>query len=65
MKLFNAIQTVALFTAMPFILSWLSSAEFKGAGAAWWGALVFYIAMMIVMIACVRDSMRDDGFLDW
>lgn len=49
MRIFNSIQIVVLFAALPFIISWTSSAGFVGAGAAnvvCWGA---YVALGIFL----------------
>lgn len=57
MKLFNALQIVMLYGAMPFILFWLSSepAPIPYAGAAWYVATAMYIGMFIWITYMVYD----------
>lgn len=47
MLLFNSIQLTILLVAWPFIISWLEKAEFKGASAAFWAAIVMYGLQLI------------------
>lgn len=56
MRLFNSIQSVAIFAALPFVISWLTDAEFRGAGAGWWVAVVAYFIGFVAMTACVYSN---------
>lgn len=57
MKLFNALQVVMLYGAMPFILVWLSSdpAPFQYANAAWYVAVAMYLGLFCWITYMVFD----------
>lgn len=56
MKLFNAFQITAAFVAWPFLISWLDTAQFRGATAAFWSSAVFYVVGFFAMVGSVYNS---------
>jgi hypothetical protein len=56
MKLFNAFQIVAAFVAWPFLISWLTTAEFRGAGVAFYSACALYVVAFGLMTVSVAES---------
>lgn len=58
MFLFNAIQISLLFSALPFIVQWVSDAQFKGAGAAFWVLIVAYVVSFGFNVAAWYDFME-------
>lgn len=65
MKTFNSFQIVAAFLGWPFLIQWLSAADFKGSSAAFYMACAFYIVAFIYMVGCVRSVMDKDEFWPW
>lgn len=57
MKEFNAFQMVCCFASAPFMIQWLSTAEFAGATAASCVGIVAYVVGFYAMCVCVRMSM--------
>jgi len=55
-RLFNSFQIVGAFAAWPFGINWLSTAEFNGAGAAYYSACAFYVVAFGAMVFCVYDA---------
>ncbi len=52
MKVFNAFQSVAMFAAAPFGLSWVAEQTFRGANVALWvGAIIYIIAFVLNVTA--------------
>ena len=62
MKTFNAFQMTVFFALLPFGLSWLYEATFKGAGVAFWVGCVVYFVCFLMMTAAVRAGIDD---WDW
>lgn len=62
MRSIFAFQMVAFFAAMPFALSWVSSAEFAYAWLALWVGWIIYAVSFVFMIFAVRSGIRD---WDW
>ena len=62
MKVFNAFQMVCCFAACPLLINWLHTAQFPGAGVAFWVALVSYMIGFVALIACVTDSIERGGW---
>jgi hypothetical protein len=58
MKVFNAFQIVAAFVAWPWLIVWLSDAEFRGAMAAFFAACALYVVAFGAMVVCVVDKME-------
>jgi glucan phosphoethanolaminetransferase (alkaline phosphatase superfamily) len=56
MRVFNSFQIVAAFVAWPYLIQWLSSAEFCGSSAAFYSAAVLYVAAFIAMTGSVYES---------
>lgn len=56
LKVFNSFQITAAFVAWPFLISWLADAQFRGAGAAFYGSCAFYVAAFIAMTGCVYNN---------
>lgn len=56
LKAFNSFQIVAAFVAWPFLISWLSTASFQGATAAFYAACALYCIAFGFMIACVATT---------
>ena len=56
LKAFNAFQLVTLFAAGPFIINYLSNAEFVGHGIAFWIGIVAYAIGYVSMIVAVHES---------
>lgn len=65
MRAFNSFQIVALFSGLPFLISWLSEATFRYHTAAFWTTIAIYFIGACCMTVAVYDSMREDGPLDW
>lgn len=64
MKLFNSMQFVATYIALPFGISYLFSNPFAYAGVLAWSAVIFYLIMTIIILAAVyRQVAEEDGFL--
>lgn len=62
MRVFNAFQIACLFTAMPFIIDWLSKGTFSGSAPLWWVAVVVYVILFIATTAAWRSLIHDiDG----
>jgi hypothetical protein len=59
MTLFNAFQIVAAFVGWPFLISWLTTAEFKGAGVAFYAACALYVVAFGFMTLTVADAIED------
>ena len=57
MIVFNAFQIVIAFVAWPFLIQWLNEATFRGAGAAFWAAIVCYVVAFFCMVASVAHSL--------
>lgn len=60
MKLFNSFQIVAAFVAWPFLVAWLSDADFRGAGVAFYAAGVLYVVAFVSMVGSVYHSIADE-----
>jgi hypothetical protein len=60
MKFFNAFQIVAAFVAWPFLISWLTTAEFRGAGVAFYAACALYVVAFGLMTISVAESIDKD-----
>lgn len=58
MRLFNSFQIVASFVAWPYLITWLNTAEFRGASAAFYSACAFYVVAFFFMVVSVRDVME-------
>ncbi len=58
-RIFNAFQLVCLFTAMPYLIQWLTTEPFAYSGAAYWLAMCVYVVMFFANIACVCSGMED------
>lgn len=61
MKLFNALQIVALYTGMPFFISWLGSQTFPFATVGLYAAGVVYFFAFVMLCVCVRNAMDSNG----
>jgi len=63
MRLFNALQLVVAFMAWPLLIQWLDQATFRGAGVAFWSAIVIYVASFIAAVASTHHSLEtiDNG----
>lgn len=61
MRLFNSFQIVGAFVAWPFLIQWLSDAGFRGAGAAFYSAIVLYIVAFFAMVASVYFNLSERG----
>lgn len=48
MRVFNSFQIVAGLMLSPFGVAWLSDQTFKGAGVAFWVAIILTLAMFIM-----------------
>ena len=57
-KAFNAFQAIAAFAIAPFGISWLSEATFKGAGIAFWVAILIYIVAFMLNVVAVTVAME-------
>lgn len=57
MKIFNALQVVAAFVAWPFLISWLTSAQFAGHQVAFFAACALYVVGFFGMTYAVVCSM--------
>lgn len=58
MRLFNSFQIVAAFVAWPFLISWLSDAEFRGAAVAFYAACALYVVAFGAMVGAVFTSLE-------
>lgn len=56
MKTFNAFQLVILLVIWPHLIQWLSTAEFRGNGAAFWSAIVIYVVQIGYTVYAYRRS---------
>jgi hypothetical protein len=59
-KAFNSFQITALFSAMPFIVSWLWTATFSGANALVWAAICAYVIFFFLMCGAVFKAVVED-----
>lgn len=59
MRIFNAFQIVALFVALPFLVSWESRAAFPGHEVAMYATCAFYLVVFGVMVASVYSFLSD------
>lgn len=59
MKLFNAIQLVTLFAAMPAVIYWLAGEPFAYSYFAFYAAIISYIATYIWIIVIVFRDFDD------
>lgn len=57
MRVFNAFQLVGAFVAWPFLIAWLSNAQFQGHQVAFFSACVFYFVGFCFMVAAVASSL--------
>lgn len=57
LMVFNAFQIVAGFVAWPFLIAWLSTAEFKGSTPALIAACALYVVAFWMMTAMVADTL--------
>jgi hypothetical protein len=57
MRLFNSFQITAAFVAWPFLISWLSDAEFRGSGVAFYAACACYVVAFAAMVGSVYHSL--------
>ena len=60
MLAFNAFQVVVLFMVLPFIINWLHTGPFTGAGALVWIAVVTYVAMFCFMVGNTAKTFIGD-----
>ena len=60
MRIFNSFQIVAAFVAWPYLISWLSDAAFRGAGAAFYGSCALYVVAFGLMVCSTYDSIGKD-----
>ncbi|QDT54644.1 hypothetical protein Pan44_26790 [Caulifigura coniformis] len=58
---FNSFQAVALFSAMPFLIGWLSQQTFPGCKVAGFVATIVYIISFVLLVACVARSLDRAG----
>jgi hypothetical protein len=56
MRVFNAFQITAAFVAWPFLISWLTTAEFRGAQVAFFAACALYVVAFAAMVGCVYET---------
>jgi hypothetical protein len=59
MVFFNAFQIVAAFVAWPFLISWLTTAEFRGADVAFYAACALYVVAFGFMTMFVAKSIDE------
>lgn len=59
MKLFNAFQIVGAFVAWPFLISWIDTATFHGAGVAFYAACALYVVAFGAMVVSVHNTLED------
>lgn len=59
LRIFNSFQIVCAFVAWPFLINWLSTAEFRGAPLAFYSSAAVYVVGFIAMIAAVNKSLDD------
>ena len=59
MKVFNALQITALFSAFPFLIGWLFQAEFPGVMAASWLSVAVYVGYFTIMAGCVGRAIQE------
>lgn len=57
-KMFNALQFVALFSCMPYIIQWLTSDPISYANMLRPLAIIVYVIMFGMTIASVYSSME-------
>lgn len=53
MKIFNAIQMLALLILSPTLLSLCHSGEFPGAGVLFWGGLIVSLILFVWVIILI------------
>jgi hypothetical protein len=56
MRAFNTFQIVGAFTAWPWLIAWLSDAQFKGATAAFYASIVAYLFAFGFICYCVYEQ---------
>lgn len=60
MFLFNAFQITILFAVLPFMVQWVSEAQFKGHGAAFRALVIAYVVSFGFNVAAWYDFMEKD-----
>lgn len=60
LKAFNAFQMTVLFSAMPFLLMWLSKADFQWAQVAFWLSMIVYLVMFCGAVVCAFIAIEGD-----
>lgn len=58
LRVFNAFQIVSLFCALPFVIMWLSQAEFAGAQPLMYLAIVVYGIMFIANVGMISEELN-------
>lgn len=56
LRVFNSFQLVCAFSSGPLLIQWLSEAEFRGSGVAFWVSVVAYTVGFIGMIHAVHED---------
>jgi hypothetical protein len=56
MRLFNSFQIVAAFVGWPFLIAWLSDADFRGASVAFYAACACYVVAFFAMVGAVFEA---------
>ena len=59
LKAFNAFQITLCFAAAPFILGWLSEAQFPAASVAFWVGVCAYVVGFFLMCGAVFIAIED------
>lgn len=57
LKIFNSIQLVSLFAAMPFITQWVKDANFYAHNILFWVLIIGYLISFGVFVSIVSDSL--------
>lgn len=55
LRAFNAFQLVALFSGLPFLISWIGTDPFPYSVAAFWASIVVYVVAFIALVVAVTE----------
>lgn len=58
-RAFNALQIVAAFSAMPYLIGWLGGSPFPFSVAAFWTAICVYVVMFVGLVASTTHSLYE------
>jgi len=60
MQFINSLQIVLAYTAMPFLIQWLTQSDFTGSELALWISSIAYFGGFCFMFVCVAYFIKKD-----